>query len=113
MACISSYIVGACTLALLIYDMIEHEWSFLLTHGVIGILLTGLFWGLCFLVGDGIALAILVIPSLVFLAFSLGIVMTGESLKRQGCCVDCSGKRTDKPKEECIFDGKLKAESLI
>jgi hypothetical protein len=123
MTCYSSYLVGAFAFALIMYDMMDQNWSALMPHALGGVVLTGMFWGLCFILGDSISLAILVIPILFFIVFSMGILMTGESLKRQGCCVKCGPNRNScepvkererEREEECIpLDAKLKAISLI
>ncbi len=95
MTCFSSYIVGGFAIALLIVDMIQHEWNLLWMHALGGTALTGIFWLLCKLLGDSISLAILVIPTLFFLVFGFGIWVTGQSLKRQGCCIKCGSSSTD------------------
>ena len=118
MTCYASYFVGVSTLALVLYDLVEGLWDSVLTHGVIGGLITSILWLLCIFVNDGLALAVLVIPTVVFISFSLGILMTGESLKRQGCCVTCGenndNKNTaDTNNQNCVFDEKLKAKPLM
>ena len=118
MTCYASYVVGAFTLALVLYDMFEGIWNSVLPHGAIGALLTAFMWLLCTFVSDSLALAVLVIPILVFLSFSFGILLTGESLKRQGCCVECvdnkgKGEKNKTDKNNCVFDAKLKADPLM
>ena len=137
-SCYSSFIVGTFTLALVIYDMIQEKWDDTWKHALIGTALTGVFWLLCYFLDDKLTTGILVIPTLFFIVFALGILVTGESLKRQGCCVKCtSSTPTDVPglpgtsglpglpglsglpgtpsvvEEKCEFNPQLKATPLL
>jgi hypothetical protein len=130
MTCSSSYVVGTLSIALLIFDMIQHEWNLLWMHALGGLALTVFFWLLCQLIGDTISLGILVIPTLFFIVFALGILFTGKSLQNQGCCVKCNeSSETNTPatntpatntpatpsveKEACEFTPQLKASQLL
>jgi hypothetical protein len=125
MTCYSSYIVGGFTLALVIFDMVQNNWDDTWKHALVGTALTSVFWLLCLFLGDGISFGILVIPTLFFLVFALGILMTGESLKRQGCCVKCTlledtiTQPSCSPEEDvtakpiCEFNPQLKATPLL
>ncbi len=91
MACWPANVTGAFVLALLIFDLVVKDWTNLPLHALGGIAITGLLWGLCFLLGSAITGGILVIPILAALLFAAGIWFTGETLRKKGCCVKCNG----------------------
>lgn len=88
MGCWPAYFVGSITLAILIFDMVEKSWNDLFPHALGGILLTALFWGIC-LISTTLSASLLIVPSFAALIFILTIWITGESLKRRGCCMSC------------------------
>jgi len=85
-----AYTVGAFFLALVFYDMITNDWIDLPYHAVIGLVVTGLYTLICMFVSVTVAGAALLIPAVALLGFMLAIWMSGESLKRRGCCVTCA-----------------------
>jgi len=105
--CWPANIVGAFFIALIIFDIIQKNYSDLPYHGIVGILLSGLLWGLCLLVGPNISMATLVVP-LVFLGiFLFSVWFMNESMKARGCCMNC-----DKSDQACKKpDGVPKPES--
>jgi hypothetical protein len=92
MDCWPVKLVGTFFLALIVYDFIEAEWEQVPPHTIIGILITGLFLGLCALVGEGISGAVLVVPLLMLAIFLFATYMFKRALARKGCCIKCTGK---------------------
>lgn len=93
MACWPANTVGAFTLALLIFDFIQKDYSNLPIHALFGAILVALFWIVCSLVDESVSAGLLLVP-LVFLGiFVFTIWFTGQSLQKQGCCLNCSGSR--------------------
>ena len=83
--------VAAFSVLLILFDLVLQQWSYLVFHALGGIVATGVFWLLCSFLGSQIAGAILYVPLIFLFVFALGILFTGESLKRQGCCLNCPG----------------------
>lgn len=93
MACWPANTVGAFTLALLIFDFIQKDYTNLPTHALFGVILVALFWIVCNFVDESVSAGLLLVP-LVFLGiFVFTIWFTGQSLQKQGCCLNCSGSR--------------------
>lgn len=92
MDCWPVKLVGTFFLALIVYDFIEAQWEQVPRHTVIGILLTGLFLGLCGLVGEGISGAVLVVPLIMLAIFLFATYMFKRALARKGCCIKCNGE---------------------
>ena len=69
MACWPANIVGAFFLALLIFDMIYKKWEDMLGHGILGLVLTGLFWGICAGIGESVSGGILLVPVVFLVVF--------------------------------------------
>ncbi len=121
MICVSAYIVGLFSIALIIYDIVQKDWDNLAPHGLGGAFFTLLFLFLCTILGENITLTVLIIPALFFLTFAFGIWMTRESLRKRGCCVKCTGDESslseseleEKKKEKCMEDAKLKAQTIV
>ena len=119
MACWPAYITGSITLALLIFDLVVKEWNDLLPHAIGGVVITAILWGLC-LISTTLSAAVLIVPSFALLIFLITIWITGQSLKRRGCCMKCEPeaapaptcgapiKPTPKVEKKC-FDNTLKA----
>jgi hypothetical protein len=102
MICWPSYLVGAFTISLIIFDLIQNDWSSLPYHSLIGILLTLFLFGLCWLVGPNITGAVLVVPALAIGIFALGVLFTGYTLRKKGCCVKCGEEPVPaEPQESC------------
>lgn len=87
MACWPANIVAAFFVALLIFDAIIGDYDELIPHSLYGILATLVFWGLCFLIGEKISGAVLVVPSVVVLIFVFSIWFIGQSMKNRGYCM--------------------------
>lgn len=98
MSCWTANIVGAFFLSLIIYDLVKKEYDDLPYHAIVGILLTLLYWGLCNLGGDALSGAVLIIPGIFVAVFLFTVWFTGESLKKRGCCMKCSGQECKEPK---------------
>ena len=87
--CWPANIVGAAVVALLIFDIIQKEYSHILYHGIVGVCVTGLFWCLCLLLGESITMAVLVVPLVFGAIFLFTIWFMNESMKARGCCMTC------------------------
>jgi hypothetical protein len=104
MACWPANIVGAFFVALIIFDAIIGDYDYLIPHSVYGILATFAFWALCFLIGDKISGALLVVPSVVIFIFVFSIWFIGQSMKNRGYCMSrgkadkCISPNESKPK---------------
>jgi hypothetical protein len=84
-----SYIVGAFFMAVILFDIITNEWRDLPYHAVVGLVLTGFYALLCLLLSDTVAGAALLIPAAALIGFMIALWMTGENMKRRGCCLHC------------------------
>ena len=84
--------VGAFFIALLVFDMVQKNYKDLPLHALYGIVLTFLFWLLCYLVGDTVSGGILVIPMVFVIVFLFSIWFILESIKNRGCCMNCPGE---------------------
>lgn len=91
--------VGAFFIALLVFDMVQKNYKDLPLHALYGIVLTFLFWALCYLVGDTVSGGILVIPLVFLIVFLFSIWFILESIKNRGCCMNCPGECDDKCKK--------------
>ena len=117
MACWPVYVTGSLALALLIFDMIVQQWNDLLMHALGGVILTLVLWGLCF-INTGLSAAVLIVPSFAALVFIITIWITGQSLKRRGCCMNCQTQPERPPSpissstEKCE-DNTLKATPVL
>jgi hypothetical protein len=92
--CWPANISGAFFLALLIFDVIQKEYSNLPYHSIIGIIITGMLWVLCFIVGANITGAVLIIPCIFIAGYFFTIWFINESLKQRGCCMKCGEEET-------------------
>ena len=89
MACWPANTIGAFMIALIIFDFIRGEPDDVPYHLILLAVFVLLFWGLCALVGEAISGAILLVP-LLTLAIGLATLwFTRESLRKQGCCINC------------------------
>ena len=94
--CWPANISGAFFLALLIFDVIQKEYSNLPYHSLVGILVTGMLWVLCLLVGANITGAVLLVPCIFIAGYFFTIWFINESLKQQGCCMKCGEEEQPK-----------------
>lgn len=94
--CWPAYIVGAFFVGLLSFDIIQKDYSSLPHHGVAGVCVTGLLWGLCWLVGPSITMATLVVPLIFLGIFLFSVWLMNESMKARGCCMTCNGDKEKK-----------------
>lgn len=83
--------VGAFFIALLAFDIFQKNYKDLPLHALYGVVVTFLFWVLCYLVGDTVSGGILVIPMVFLIVFLFSIWFIIESIKNRGCCMNCSG----------------------
>ena len=94
--CWPANITGAFFVALLIFDIIQKDYSSLPLHGIIGVCVTGLLWLVCWLAGSSIAMATLVVPLIFIGIFLLSVWFMNESMKARGCCMTCNGDKAKK-----------------
>lgn len=83
--------VGAFFIALLAFDIFQKNYKDLPLHALYGVVVTFLFWAMCYLVGDTVSGGILVIPLVFLIVFLFSIWFIIESIKNRGCCMNCSG----------------------
>jgi len=102
--------VGAFFLALLVFDVSKKNYEVLPYHALIGVLLTGIFWLACILMGSSIAAAILVVPAVFASVFLFTIWFTNESIKNRGCCMKCN---EPKPKCKPVAVGGLSSSPIL
>ena len=91
--------VGAFFIALLVFDIAQKNYKDLPLHALYGVVVTFLFWVMCYLVGDTVSGGILVIPLVFLIVFLFSIWFILESIKNRGCCMNCSGECDDKCKK--------------
>jgi len=84
--------VGAFFIALLVFDMVQKNYKDLPLHALYGVVVTFLFWAMCYLVGDTVSGGILVIPLVFLIVFLFSIWFIIESIKNRGCCMNCPGE---------------------
>lgn len=89
MGCWPSNLVGIFFIFILIVDLSTGDIDSVPVHGLLGIIGTLLFWGLCNLVGETISGGILVVPSLFLLCFLATMWLVGETFKKRKCCMSC------------------------
>jgi hypothetical protein len=91
--------VGAFFIALLAFDIAQKNYKDLPLHSLYGVILTFLFWAMCYLVGDTVSGGILVIPLVFLIVFLFSIWFVIQSIKNRGCCMNCPGECDDKCKK--------------
>ena len=96
--CWPANIAGSFFIGLLIFDIIQKEYTSLTRHGLIGVCVTGLLWVLCLLIGPSITMGVLVVPLIFVGIFLFTVWFTNESMKTRGCCMTCGKVKPDKPK---------------
>ena len=109
--CWPANLVAIITVLIILFDLVNQQWSSLPMHAIAGVAVTGVFWLLCFFLGSSISGAVLYVPLLVLIVFALGIFFTQESMRRQGCCVTCAS--TPPPVEAKPVDDKCKMEQQV
>ena len=87
MACWPANVVGAFFVSVLIIDCILGTYGNLITHSIVGIIVTIVFFMICTLMGEDLSAALLVVPSILALAFVLSLWFIGQSLKNRGYCM--------------------------
>jgi hypothetical protein len=92
MVCWPATIVGAITVAIIIFNMIEGEWMDVAYQGGIGALGTLFFWILCYFFGEQISFGVFIVPAIMFLTFLLASWLITKRLNDRGCCVKCNGQ---------------------
>lgn len=95
-----SYIVGAFFMAVLFFDIITNEWRDLPYHAIIGLIITGFYALLCLVLSDTVAGAALLIPAAALIGFMIALWMTGENIKRRGCCLHCKAGDATEEQEQ-------------
>ena len=104
-----SYIVGAFFMAVLFFDMVTNDWRDLPYHAIIGLIITGFYALLCLVLSDTVAGAALLIPTAALIGFMIALWMTGENMKRRGCCLHC--KEDDATEEQGQSQGQGQGQS--
>jgi len=89
MACWPANTIGAFMIALIIFDFIRGEPDDVPYHLILLAVFVLVFWGLCSLVGEAISGAILIVPLLTLTVGLATLWFTRESLRKQGCCINC------------------------
>ena len=84
--------VGAFFIALLAFDIFQKNYKDLPLHALYGVVVTFIFWVMCYLVGDTVSGGILVIPLVFVIVFLFSIWFIIESIKNRGCCMNCPGE---------------------
>ena len=83
--------MGTFFIGLLIFDMLNNKGD-LPFHAAIGIIVTALYTGVCYLLGEAISSAVLFVPGIFLGAFLLASWLLRNNLITQNCCVTCKGK---------------------
>jgi len=96
MACWPANVVGAFFVALISFDMFRGDWFDLPFHGIVGIIMTGLFYFICMFLGESVSAAVLVVPVVLITISGLTLWFARETLKKQRCCLTCKGP------EKCV-----------
>ena len=84
--------VGAFFIALLAFDIVQKNYKDLPLHALYGVVVTFLFWVMCYLVGDTVSGGVLVIPLVFLIVFLFSIWFIIQSIKNRGCCMNCPGE---------------------
>ncbi len=118
MACWPTNLVIVIFLALLIFDIVEESYKAMPIHAAIGIVLSGVLWGVCSFAGEGVASAVLLVPVIFAATFLFTVWLTGKSLENRGCCVQCSGgigpnPNPDAGRTQDICTARLNATPLV
>ena len=87
MACWPANVVGAFFVSVLIIDCIMGTYGNLLTHSIVGIIVTIIFFMICGTLGEDLSASLLVVPSILILVFVLSLWFIGESLRNRGYCI--------------------------
>jgi hypothetical protein len=101
MACWPANLVGAFFLALIIFDMVYQKWDNIVSHILLGLVFTGLFWGICAGISESVSGGILAVP-VVFLIVFLGTAWFFNKYKTP--TVVCPSE-----KDECAKKARVKA----
>ena len=91
MACWPANVVGAFFLSLIIIDCMIGDYDDLIPHSLVGVLATLGFWLICAFLGQDLSAALLVVPSVLVICFTLSIWFIGNSLKNGGYCMSRGG----------------------
>jgi uncharacterized membrane protein YjgN (DUF898 family) len=108
MSCWPANFVSAFFVALLIFDLVQKEYDAMPGHIVVGLVLIVLFFVLCWILGDTVTGAILVVPAVVLVIFLFAVWFTNKYqtpkttsgplkfkglaylVRKDGVCVDSS-----------------------
>ncbi len=106
MACWPANLVTAFFVALLSFDIYQKDFQNLPVHAMFGVAFVALFWIVCSLVDERVSGALLLVPAVFLSIFMFSIWFTGQSLKQQGCCMNCSG--SDRPVKAILVRKEVK-----
>ncbi len=90
MSCYTTNATGALFLALIIYDVVKNQYDIIFSHILAGIVLTGIVYLTCAVLGDAVSFAVVLVP----LVFFATVWFVTESMKKRKCCSSCG---TDVP----------------
>jgi len=93
MSCLPANIVGISFIILIIFDIIQSNWTDLPYHAAIGIGVTALYSILCIIIGETLSGAILFVPAVFLIAFVFASWLLQHHLKKQNCCMTCKGSK--------------------
>uniref|UniRef100_A0A6C0KM28 Uncharacterized protein n=1 Tax=viral metagenome TaxID=1070528 RepID=A0A6C0KM28_9ZZZZ len=106
-ACWPANVVGAFFIAILIIDTVCGYFLDLPYHGIVGIVLTCIFWLVCSTFGEAISGAILLVPAIFLLAVLFNTIIN-KDVDDCGCSEKKFVIHFRKKPEECIQKPKPK-----
>jgi len=71
------------SILLIIVDIINNSWKYLPFHGIVGIILTGLFYFICAVLGEKISGAVLVVPGVFIIVYLTILWLAGKKLEEK------------------------------
>ena len=120
MSCWPANFVSAFFVALLIFDLVQKEYDAMPGHIVVGFVLIILFFVLCWILGDTVTGAILVVPAVVLVIFLAAVWFTNKYqtpktasgphkfkglaylVRKDGACVDSSAPLPASENSSCV-----------
>jgi hypothetical protein len=96
MACWPANVMGAFMLALILFDVIRGELDDIPYHFLLLLIFVGILWLLCTFLGEGISAGVLLVPAVVLAIGLFTLWFTNQSLRKQGCCIQCRDPKLQK-----------------
>ena len=106
-------LVGAFFLALFVFDITQKNYDQILVHAIIGLLLTGIFAALSMIIGNNLTGSLLLIPTTFAGVFLITVWFMNESIKKRGCCLNCSCTSIPIPEKKCNSPSVLTATPIV